>query len=116
TNRSNVFDPFSLDIWDPFKGFLTPNSSSSASALADVSCLEEEEVKIIGEQSKEHKEKTNKWHRVEHNNDKFMRRFRLPNNTKVDQEKAAMENGVLTVPIPKEEEKKPRVKNVHISS
>ncbi|CAI0474903.1 unnamed protein product [Linum tenue] len=45
-----------------------------------------------------------------------MRRFRLPNNTKVDQEKAAMENGVLTVPIPKEEEKKPRVKNVHISS
>ncbi|CAI0474904.1 unnamed protein product [Linum tenue] len=94
---------------------------------ADVSCLEEEEVKveveeggrvlqIIGEQSKEHKEKTNKWHRVEHNNDKFMRRFRLPNNTKVDQEKAAMENGVLTVPIPKEEEKKPRVKNVHISS
>ncbi|PHT55082.1 18.5 kDa class I heat shock protein [Capsicum baccatum] len=26
--RSNIFDPFSLDLWDPFKGF--PNSSTIA--------------------------------------------------------------------------------------
>ncbi|KAF5178923.1 hypothetical protein FRX31_031493 [Thalictrum thalictroides] len=28
-NRSNVFDPFSLDIWDPFDGFpLTPTPTT----------------------------------------------------------------------------------------
>ncbi|KAL3650208.1 hypothetical protein CASFOL_006611 [Castilleja foliolosa] len=28
--RSNVFDPFSLDIWDPFEGFPISNLPSSA--------------------------------------------------------------------------------------
>ncbi|KAJ1699629.1 hypothetical protein LUZ63_008141 [Rhynchospora breviuscula] len=32
---------------------------------------------------------------------------RLPDNAKMDQVKAAMENGVLTVTVPKEEVKKP---------
>ncbi|XVF05416.1 hypothetical protein REPUB_Repub05bG0170000 [Reevesia pubescens] len=26
--RSNIFDPFSLDVWDPFKDFPFPSSSS----------------------------------------------------------------------------------------
>ncbi|CAN1150443.1 17.6 kDa class I heat shock protein 3 [Linum perenne] len=148
--RSNVFDPFSLDIWDPFDGILaaatTPaGSNSSASAAtamanaridwketpeahvfkADVPGLKKEEVKveveegrilqISGERSKEEEEKNDKWHRVERSSGKFLRRFRLPENAKVDQVKAAMENGVLTVTVPKEEEKKPEVKNVMIS-
>lgn len=44
-----------------------------------------------------------------------MRRFKLPENAKVDQVKAAMENGVLTVTVPKEEVKKPDVKSIEIS-
>jgi len=147
--RSNVFDPFSLDVWDPFEGFplsatlanLT-SSGDESSAMAntrvdwketpqahvfsvDLPGLKKEEVKvevedgkvpqISGERSREKEEKDDRWHRVERSSGKFMRRFRLPENAKIDQVKAGMENGVLTVTVPKEEEKKPQVKSVEIS-
>ncbi|KAL2548805.1 Heat shock protein 1 [Forsythia ovata] len=60
-----------------------------------------------GERSKEQEEKNDKWHRVERSSGKFLRRFRMPENAKTDQVKASMENGVLTVIVPKEEVKKP---------
>ena len=44
-----------------------------------------------------------------------MRRFRLPENVKMEEVKASMENGVLTVTVPKEEVKKPAVKAIEIS-
>ncbi|XP_019192353.1 PREDICTED: 17.3 kDa class I heat shock protein-like [Ipomoea nil] len=148
--RSNVFDPFSMDIWDPFHGFSNAVASSfpgggaaretSAFAAAridwketpeahifkaDVPGLKKEEVKvevedgnvlqISGQRSKEQEEKTDTWHRVERSSGSFLRRFRLPENAKVDQIKAAMDNGVLTVTIPKEEVKKPETKAIQIS-
>ncbi|PON44062.1 Small heat shock protein HSP [Parasponia andersonii] len=54
------------------------------------------------------------WHRVERCQGKFHRRFKLPENAKVDEVKASMENGVLTVTIPKREVKKPERKLVQI--
>ncbi|GKV28377.1 hypothetical protein SLEP1_g37445 [Rubroshorea leprosula] len=147
--RSNVFDPFSLDIWDPFEGCpfssaLTsfPSSARDASAFAnaridwketpeahvfkaDLPGLKKEEVKveveegrvlqISGERSSEQEEKNDKWHRVERSSGKFLRRFRLPENAKMDQVSASMESGVLTVTVPKVEEKKPEVKAIEIS-
>jgi hypothetical protein len=47
---------------------------------------------------------------VERSSGKFTRRFRLPENAQTEQIKASMENGVLTVTVPKEEVKKPEVK------
>ncbi|KAM3017503.1 hypothetical protein FF2_001393 [Malus domestica] len=144
--RSNVFDPFSLDIWDPFEGFGAlaniPSSACETTAIAntridwketpeahifkaDLPGIKKEEVKvevedgrvlqISGERSREQEEKNDKWHRVERSSGRFMRRFRLPENAKLDQVKAAIENGVLTVTVPKEEEKKPEVKAIDIS-
>ncbi|KAH7667998.1 HSP20 family protein [Dioscorea alata] len=72
-------------------------------------------LQISGERSKEQEEKNDRWHRVERSSGKFMRRFRLPENAKVDQVKAAMENGVLTVTVPKVEVKKPDIKSIDIS-
>ncbi|GAY52284.1 18.1 kDa class I heat shock protein [Citrus sinensis] len=146
--RSNVFDPFSLDIWDPFEGFSSsvaniPSSARETSALAntridwketpeahvfkaDLPGLKKEEVKvevedgrvlqISGERSREQEEKNDKWHRVERSSGKFMRRFGLPENAKMDQIRASMENGVLTVTVPKEDVKKPEVKAIDISA
>ncbi|KAF3433557.1 hypothetical protein FNV43_RR24659 [Rhamnella rubrinervis] len=92
--RSNVFDLFSLDIWNPF---------NFSGQLADDVCFRS------AERSREKEETNDKWHRVERCSGKFLRRFRLPENAKMDQVKASMENGVLTVTVPKEEEKKPEI-------
>ena len=158
--RSNVFDPFSLDLWDPFEGFpfgsgsslfpsfprtyfpSLPRTYSETAAFAgaridwketpeahvfkaDVPGLKKEEVKvevedgnilqISGERNKEQEEKTDTWHSLERSTGKFLRRFRLPDNAKAEQIKASMENGVLTVTVPKEEAKETDVKSIQIS-
>ncbi|KAK4425220.1 class I heat shock protein [Sesamum alatum] len=79
----------------------------------DVPGMKKEEVKvevedggilqISGERSWESQEEKNeKWHRVERRKGKFLCRFRLLENAKLGEVKAAMENGVLTVTVPKE--------------
>ncbi|CAN6458409.1 unnamed protein product [Victoria cruziana] len=138
-----IFDPFSLDLWDPFDHGSFPSAvSSEVSAFAnakidwketpqanvfkaDLPGLKREEVKveleegrvlkISGERNRDKEEKGAKWHRVERSSGKFLRRFRLPENSRVEEVKASMENGVLTVTVPKVEEKKPDVKSIEIS-
>jgi HSP20 family protein len=44
-----------------------------------------------------------------------LRRFRLPENAKMNQVMANMESGVLTVTVSKGEVKKPEVKTIYIS-
>ncbi|KAI3905317.1 hypothetical protein MKX01_040008 [Papaver californicum] len=105
--RINVFDPFSLDIWDPSQGL--PFST------IEVEVEEGRVLQISGERSRESEEKNDKWHRVERSSGKFLRIFRLPENTKMDEVKDSMENGVLTVCVPKVEQKKPEVKSIEIS-
>ena len=93
--RSNTLDPFSLEIWDPFKDFpfsSEPQFAKETSALvnthvdwketpeahvfkADLPGLNKEEVKveveedrelqISGERKVEKEEKKDTWHRVE---------------------------------------------------
>ncbi len=148
---NGIFDPFSLDLWDPFEGFPFGQSLSfprpsglfgETSALAnlrvdwretpeahvfkaDLPGLKKEEVKveveegrvlkISGERKREQEEKSDTWHSVERSSGSFVRRFRLPENSKPDAVKAAMENGVLTVTVPKEVVKKAEVKSIQIS-
>ncbi|KAK7243716.1 hypothetical protein RIF29_38526 [Crotalaria pallida] len=59
------------------------------------------------ENEKENKKKDVQWHCKERNNDGvFSRKFRLPENAKVDDVKASMSDGVLTITVPKDETKK----------
>ncbi|XVE99684.1 hypothetical protein REPUB_Repub03eG0221500 [Reevesia pubescens] len=134
------------DIFDAFEGLPLANlpfPSRETSAIAntridwketpeahifkaDLPGLKKEEVKveveegkilqISGERSKEQEDKNETLHRMERSSGKFLRRFRLPGNAKMNQIKATMENGVLSVIVPKEEEKKPEVKPIEISS
>ncbi|THU51785.1 hypothetical protein C4D60_Mb06t34690 [Musa balbisiana] len=92
---------------------------------ADLPGLRKEEVKvevedgrvlqISGERNQEREEKTDTSYLVERSSGKFLRRFRLPENAEVEQVKAAMENGVLTVTVPKAGVMVPNVKSVDIS-
>ncbi|MQL87307.1 hypothetical protein Taro_019849 [Colocasia esculenta] len=141
--RTSVSDPFSLDVWEPFQDFPFRGWDSETPAFAaacvdwketpeahvfkaDLPGVNKEEMKvevedgrilqISGQRSKEKEEKTDTWHRVERNSGRFVRRFQLLENAQVDQVKASMENGVLTVTVPKEEAKKqPEVKAIEIS-
>ncbi|MED6186563.1 hypothetical protein PIB30_067944 [Stylosanthes scabra] len=135
--RTNIFDPFSLDVWDPFQDFPFATStalSAPRSAFwddttavantridwretpeahvfkADLPGLRKDEVKveveegvlqISGERSRDKEDVGDTWHRVERSSGRFLRRFRLPENARVEEVKASMENGVLTVTVPK---------------
>ncbi|KAM5556575.1 17.3 kDa class I heat shock protein [Rosa sericea] len=130
-----------LDPW-PFRSVANPASQSETASFAhahidwketptvhvftaDVPGLRKEEVKvevedgkilqISGERKRDAEEKTDTWHRVERSSGRFTRRFRLPENARVEQVQAAMENSVLTVTVPKEEAKKIDVRSIEIS-
>ena len=74
-------------------------------------------MQISGERKKEETSSSDRWHRVERAQGSFLRRFRLPENAKVEEVKAAMENGVLTVTVPKAAPPEPKtaVRPVEIS-
>ncbi|XP_075638898.1 17.7 kDa class I heat shock protein-like [Castanea sativa] len=135
--NNRVLDPFSTisDLWLPL-GSNEVSTFANAQVdwketpeahvfKADLPGLKKEEVKveveegrvlqISGERSVEKEDKNEKWQRVERGRGKFLRRFRLPQDAKVDEVKASMENGVLTVTIPKVPEPKPQVKSVEIT-
>ncbi|KAK3228301.1 hypothetical protein Dsin_008163 [Dipteronia sinensis] len=131
-NNSLVFDPFSFDFGFPQETSALVNTrvdwkeTPEAHVFkADLPGLKKEEVKveiedgrvlqISGERSVEKEDKNDTWHSVERSSGKFSRRFRLPENVKMDQIKASMDNGVLTVTVPKLEIKKPDVKAIDIS-
>ncbi|KAK7349980.1 hypothetical protein VNO77_07955 [Canavalia gladiata] len=129
----NILDPFSSDIFgsnNEVSNFANARvdwkeTPEAHVFKADLPGLKKEEVKveveegrvlhISGERSVEKEDKNEKWHRVERGHGKFQRMFRLPENAKIEQVKASMENGVLTVTVPKVPEKKPEVKTIEIS-
>ena len=139
----NVFDPLSLDFWasaDPL-GVVRPlaeqcpvltnvrvdwKETPAAHVLRadlpgvgkDAARVEVEDggvLVISGERAREEPREGEAWRRVERSSGRFQRRFRLPRGARLDQVRAAMEDGVLTVTVPKDEAKKPQVKTVQIS-
>ncbi|KAK0597837.1 hypothetical protein LWI29_029072 [Acer saccharum] len=65
------------------------------------------------------KEKNSVWHVAERGIGKgeFSREIELPENVKLDQIKAHVENGVLTILVPKDSTPKPnKVRNINITS
>lgn len=75
---------------------------------------------IRGEGEKEEsRQKDTVWHVAERGTEKqsFSREIELPENVKADQIKAQVENGVLTIVVPKDTTPKPsKVRNINITS
>ncbi|KAG5525382.1 hypothetical protein RHGRI_031896 [Rhododendron griersonianum] len=64
-------------------------------------------LQISGERRKEdgreEKNSDDKWHHAERQSGSFSRRFQLPENSKLDEIRCRLENGLLSVVVPKEE-------------
>ncbi|KGN50619.1 18.1 kDa class I heat shock protein [Cucumis sativus] len=132
--RNMFFDPFVLENWDSSEetasAFMvtqidwkeTPNAHIFKADLPGLKIeevnMDVNEAKILelsGERMKETKEESEEWHRVERRSGKFLRRFRLPENVKVEDINVSMEDGILTVIVPKIEGVKPEIKSIAIS-
>ncbi|CAM6092558.1 unnamed protein product [Calypogeia fissa] len=92
---------------------------------ADIPGMNKEEVKvevvdgrtlsISGERSQEKMEEKDAWRCVERSHGKFSRKFSLPENAKVEDVSAKVDNGVLTVTVPKTKSDPPRVRSIEIA-
>lgn len=73
-------------------------------------------LQINAERIKEEEHESDKWHYLERQRGGFVRRFRLPENAKMDKVKCALQNGVLTVEVPKKgpENSSDNVRNINI--
>lgn len=80
--------------------------------------LEEGNVLQISSEGKKEESslKEEIWHIAGRGKGDFSRRIVLPENVKADQIKAQVENGVLTIVVPKDGSTKSRSRNIPISS
>ncbi|BFI40137.1 HSP20 family protein [Marchantia polymorpha subsp. ruderalis] len=129
---SSIFDPFenlSASLVDRAFPSLDKDVSAVANTRvdwvetpeahlfkADLPGMKKEEIKIqvaddgvlsiSGERSKEKVDEKDNFRRSERSFGKFFRQFKLPTNAKAQEISAKVENGVLTVTVPKTEESK----------
>ncbi len=88
---------------------LTLNAEIPGLTRDDVNItLENNVLTISGERKFEKDAKKDNYHRIERAYGAFSRSFSLPANVRTDQVRAAFQDGVLTVTLPKAEEAKPR--------
>ena len=131
--RISSFDPFSLDLWDPFSDFPLFSSSFShvfpelnlgmrASVNSRVDWKESSNAHVLraslpgfANEDVLVELQDERVLQVSTDSGSFMTRFKLPDNAKLDQLKASMNNGVLTVIVPKEEARRPDVRVVEIT-
>lgn len=65
-------------------------------------------LSISGERKREEKKENTDYYRLERRYGSFARSFRLPEEVQADKIKAAYQDGILHITLPKVEEKKPR--------
>jgi HSP20 family protein len=91
---------------------------------ADLPELKKEEVKvelldgsltIQGERKQEKEEKGTRFHKIEREYGKFVRRFQLPNEIDATKVSADFKDGVLNVHVPKSATAKPKAIDVKVS-
>jgi HSP20 family protein len=137
TFHSNIFDPT-----EPFSIFDRPlfgrdfdgvagtrvdwvETPEAHAFTADIPGMKKDEVKvevldgrtlrISGERSQDKTLEKDSWRCVERSYGKFQREFWLPENAKVEEVAAKVENGILTVTVPKEKSEPPKLRAIEVA-
>lgn len=76
--------------------------------------IEDSTLTLRGERKQDEKLKRENFHRMERFYGTFQRSFTLPHTIDQEKVKANCANGILTITLPKKEEKKPKMINVEI--
>ena len=76
--------------------------------------LRDDNIVINGERTEEKEEEGEDYLRRERGYKSFYRRLPMPNEVKSDEIKASLENGILTIDLPKKESKKKKGKRIKI--
>jgi len=80
----------------------------------EVTIEDDRTLKISGERVKEDVKEGDTWHVVERVRGAFVRKFKLPENVRLDQIKAEVNNGVLSIVVPKAEKKTQEPRSIEI--
>jgi HSP20 family protein len=111
--QSRVWQPL-VDIYEEEDKFVIKAEIPEVKK-EDISInLENNVLTIKGERKMEKEEKKENYHRAERFYGMFQRSFTLPGIVDQDKIKANLENGVLTLEIPKKEEVKPKKIEINI--
>lgn len=133
-----LWEPFANDWWPDFFGTArSPRAltntwrpavdieegRNSVKITAELPGLQKKDIKISvdedgvltlsGERRFEKEEKGKDYHRVERGYGSFTRSFTLPSNVNADKIDAKMEEGLLTITLPKKEEAKAKEIEIH---
>ncbi|XP_062018212.1 18.2 kDa class I heat shock protein-like [Rosa rugosa] len=130
--RSSDFDPWALDLWDPFLDFpLFPSSLSNVfhelnpgfpSVNSRLDWSETRNVHVLkaalpafANEDVLVELQEDRVLQISTDSGSFMTKIKLPENAKIEELKAFMSNGVVTVTFPKGEADRPNVRAVEIS-
>jgi HSP20 family protein len=120
--RGNGREDLALADWSPTADI--SEDENEYVIKAELPELKKDDVKVTvengvltisGERKFEKEEKKKKYHRVERAYGRFVRSFALPDNADPAKVKAEFKEGVLTVHLPKSEERKPKQVEVKVA-
>ncbi|KAJ7980789.1 Class I heat shock protein [Quillaja saponaria] len=127
----DLWDSLALNLWEPLRDFPFPSSPLS-SFFPEFNFGARVNTRLDWEEnSKAHVWKVvlpglsdedvlvelqdDRMLQVSVESGKFMSRFKIPHDAKLDQLKATMNNGILIVTVPKEESTRPNLRAIEIS-
>jgi HSP20 family protein len=122
SQRAGEEDMMSFSGWSPAVD--VQETDKEYVIKADLPDVKKEDVKvelldgaltIEGERQQEKEEKGKKFHKIEREYGKFLRRFALPNEVDASKVQAEFKNGVLNVHLPKSITAKPKAVAVKVS-
>ncbi len=122
------FEPFPLRTLDEDKFFRTPltniaENDENYSITAELPGLDKGDIEIAihdgvleikGEQKEEHEEKKDGFVRREYHSSSYHRSFTIPENIDEDNIDAKLDNGILTIALPKKELEQKEKKKIEV--